>query len=96
MVAHKRASHAPCPLCGHTTDDYYHRLVECTEPGVEEARQILPHKWLQAVTKAGRSNIDGKLLCFTSVPKHVRTEFWVARYEMKDTEGNLLDGQFAF
>ena len=51
MEQQGRASSAPCQLCGYTTDDYYHRIVECQHEDVIKAREQLPRKWLQEATK---------------------------------------------
>ena len=50
---------APCPLCNSTTDDYYHRVVECQHDKATSAREYLPMGWLKEVKRAGRSHFLG-------------------------------------
>jgi len=42
MVQQGRASHAPCVLCGHDTDDYFHGVIECQHEDVIKAGEQLP------------------------------------------------------
>ena len=45
-------SSAPCTLCQHNVDDYYHRVVECQSDKAKAAREYLPTGWLKELSKS--------------------------------------------
>ena len=81
------AARAPCSLCGHENDDYFHRLVECTNPDAEELRAKVDQVFLDEVTKGGRDNVRGQVLTCTKILGFTRTNVLVNIVEQEDWGG---------
>ena len=81
------AVHAPCPLCGDESDDYYHRVVECTNPDAVGLRTKIDPGYLKEVIKGGRNCVRGQVLTCTRVTGFTRTDVLTNILEQEDWGG---------